>query len=66
MGKVETLQQHVQALSPAELATFRSWFLDFDWAEWERQIERDVHAGKLDALAEKALGHHASGQTTPL
>jgi len=66
MGTVETLQQHVEALSPAELAEFRTWFLDFDWAEWDREIERDAHTGKLDAWAQKALGDHASGQTTPL
>jgi len=66
MGRVESIEQQVQALSPTDLAEFRAWFLDFDWAVWDRQFERDVHAGKLDALAEKALGDHASGRTTPL
>ena len=53
-------------LSPDELAQLRAWFLEFDWALWDRQFERDVAAGKLDALAEKALRDHASGKTTPL
>jgi len=66
MAGVDDLAQQVRALSPAELAHFRAWFLEFDWAAWDRQIERDVHAGKLDELAEKALRDHASGQTTPL
>jgi len=66
MGKIEKIEQEVQALSPEELAQFRAWFLEFDWAVWDRQIERDVGAGKLDALAEKALRDHASGRTTPL
>jgi len=56
----------VQALSPEELAQFRAWFLEFDWATWDHQIERDVQAGRLDALAEKALRDHAAGKTTPL
>jgi len=55
-----------QALSPEELAQFRAWFLEFDWATWDHQIERDVQAGRLDALAEKALRDHAAGKTTPL
>ncbi len=66
MGKVETIEQPIQALSAEELKEFRAWFLEFDWAAWDRQIERDVSAGKLDALAEKALRDHASGKTSPL
>ena len=66
MGKVEKIEQQVQALSPEELAQFRAWFLEFDWAAWDRQIERDVRAGRLDALAEQALHDHATGKTKPL
>ena len=66
MSKIEELEQKVQALSPEELARFREWFLEFDWAAWDRQLERDVRAGKLDALAEKALRDHAVGKTKPL
>jgi hypothetical protein len=66
MSKIEELEQKVQALSPEELAQFREWFLEFDWAAWDRQLARDVGAGKLDALAEKALRDHAAGKTKPL
>jgi hypothetical protein len=66
MGRVESIEQQVQALSPEELAQFRAWFLAFDWAAWDHQIERDARAGKLDALAEKALRDHASGKTTAI
>ena len=55
MGDVEKIEQEVQALSPAELARFRAWFLEYDWAAWDRQFERDVQAGRLDDLAENAL-----------
>ncbi len=66
MSKVERIEQEVQALSLAELAEFRAWFLEYDWAAWDRQLERDVEAGRLDDLAEKALRDHAAGKTTPL
>jgi hypothetical protein len=66
MSKIEELEQRVQALSPEELSQFREWFLEFDWAVWDRQLERDVRAGKLDALADKALRDHAAGKTKPL
>ena len=66
MSKIEKIEQDVQALSPEELAQFRAWFLEYDWAAWDRQIERDDQAGRLDDLAAKALRDHAAGQTTPL
>jgi len=66
MGKVEKIEQEAQALSHAELAQFRAWVLEYEWAAWDRQLERDVQAGRLDDLAEKALRDHAAGNTTPL
>ncbi len=66
MGKVEKIEQDVQALSPDELAEFRAWFLEYDWAAWDRQLERDVQNGRLDDLAERALRDHAAGKTTRL
>ena len=66
MGNVEKIEQDVQALSPEELAQFRAWFLEYDWAAWDRQLERDVQAGKLDQLADRALRDHAAGKTKPL
>jgi hypothetical protein len=66
VGRIEDLEQQVQALSPEELAQFRAWFLGFDWAMWDQQLERDVREGRLDQLADKALRDHASGQTRPL
>ena len=66
MSKIEKIEQDVQALSPGELAQFRAWFLEYDWAAWDRQIERDAQAGRLDDLAAKALRDHAAGKSTPL
>jgi hypothetical protein len=64
MGKVEKIEQDVQALAPDELAEFHAWFLEYDWAAWDRQLERDARNGRLDDLAEKALRDHAAGKTT--
>ncbi len=64
MSKLKALEQRVSALSAEELAEFRRWFAEFDAAAWDREIERDVKAGKLDALAEEALRDHARGKST--
>ncbi len=33
---------------------------------WDRQIEQDAKAGRLDPLAEQALRDHAEGRTTEI
>jgi len=66
MSNVEALEIQVEQLAPHELEAFRSWFLEFDADAWDRQIEKDAAAGKLDALADKALADHAAGRTTKL
>jgi len=66
MDKVDKIEKDVQALSSEELAEFRVWFLEHDWAAWDRVLERDVRSGKLDGLADKALRDHAAGNTKPL
>ena len=66
MSRVEKLEQQVQSLSPDELAEFRTWFQEFDWAVWDARITADAKAGKLDALADKALQEHAGRKTTQL
>ena len=64
MSKLEALEKRISALSAEELAGFRRWFTEFDAAAWDREIERDVKAGKLDALADEALSDHVGGKST--
>jgi hypothetical protein len=66
MGKIENIERQIEELSPVELAHFRAWFLEFDWAVWDRHLAADVQAGKLDRLSQQALRDHAAGKTTPL
>ena len=66
MTKVEKLEREVQGLTGEELAAFRDWFAAFDAAMWDRQIEADAKAGRLDALADEALADHRAGRTRKL
>jgi hypothetical protein len=66
MGKIEQIEREIQELTPAELETFRKWFLEFDAAAWDRQIEEDARAGKLDRLAARALKAFESGSCSEL
>jgi len=66
MGKIKNLEEQIRALSPEEFARLREWFAQFDAEAWDRQLEADVKAGKLDKLAERALRAHTAGQSTEL
>lgn len=66
MGNVRSIEKAVEALPPADLAEFRRWFAEFDAAAWDRQIEQDAAAGKLDELAAEALTDFRSGPAREL
>ncbi len=64
MSTLEQIENAVHQLSPAELAAFRAWFTQLDAEAWDRQIEEDIAAGRLDALAEEALDDLRNGRCT--
>ena len=63
MSELEEIEQRIRRLSSQELAQFRAWFAEFDHALWDRQIEQDSKAGKLDKLAAEALADYKAGKT---
>ena len=66
MSTLKEIESAVSQLSANELTAFRDWFAVFDAAAWDRQIEADVAAGKLDELAQQALQHLREGRCTDL
>jgi hypothetical protein len=66
MSTVTEIERAVSDLPPEELARFREWFLEFDARAWDEQIERDVAAGRLDALGDAALAEFRAGRSRPL
>jgi hypothetical protein len=66
MTKLEALERQVQSLSPEELEAFRSWFVEYDWAKWDGELEAHIAEGKLDGMAAEALEDHRRGNTKPI
>ena len=62
MNVVESIEKEIEKLSPKELAEFRQWFHQYDADAWDKQIEADAAAGKLDILAGEALSEYESGK----
>ena len=60
------IERAIERLPPEELARLRAWFAEFDGARWDRQIEEDVAAGRLDDLAKEAISDLRQGRCTDL
>ena len=63
---IEDLEKAVAKLPPDQFAKFREWFDEFDAARFDQKIERDASAGKLDALADRAIDDFRKGRAREL
>ena len=61
MSDVKAIENAVKSLPPQEFAEFRNWFAEFDTAAWDRQIELDLAAGKLDGVLSEAHADYRGG-----
>jgi len=66
MSEVKQLAKRIENLTPRDFAEFRAWFFEFDARVWDRQIEADVKAGKLDGLIAEALADYKAGKAREL
>ena len=56
----------IESLPEKEYSEFRRWFLERDWAKWDRQIEADSASGRLDFLVREAQRGKAKGSLKDL
>jgi hypothetical protein len=54
MSKIDDLKAEVEKLPSEEFSEFFRWMTDKDWERWDREIEADSDAGKLDFLVHEA------------
>ena len=66
MTRVATIEAEIEKLSRSELEELRDWLLEKDWEAWDRQIEADSAAGRLQDLFDKALAAHRAGESTEI
>ena len=62
MTTADEIKQAVLSLPEAEYAKIMDWFHELAEDAWDRQIEEDVLAGRVDTLAAEALEAKARGQ----
>jgi hypothetical protein len=63
---VKELQSAVSSLPAEELDQFSRWFEEFLADQWDRRIEADILAGRLDAAGRRADEEFEAGRCTPL
>ncbi|BAP55904.1 hypothetical protein THII_1607 [Thioploca ingrica] len=64
--EIRFLESKVAKLDNDSFSKFRDWFIQFDQARWDKKLEADSNAGKLDFLINAALAEHQAGKTRDL
>ena len=54
MSSIAEIKQAIISLTRSDYAKLMHWLDDYDWGEWDRQIEEDSAEGKLDFLVSQA------------
>ena len=65
MSTVEEIETAIGELPRDQLFRLITWIKDRYEIEWDRQIEADVKAGKLEQFAHEALSEYRAGRTSP-
>lgn len=63
---VQDIQTAIAELPAGEIESLLAWIEEYRADAWDRQIERDVEAGRFDALRERVRGQRQAGQCRPL
>lgn len=62
MATIDQIEAAILQLPPEDLRRLSEWVLELDQQRWDMELERDIAAGKLDALAEEALADFKAGR----
>lgn len=62
MTTLKEIENAISQLPEDQLNRFREWFDVFDAKSWDKQLEADVRAGKLDRIADGALEQYRAGR----
>jgi hypothetical protein len=66
MTKLEKIEQDIASLESADLRKLSDWLAEYQADLWDKQIEEDSKAGKLDKLFAEAKAEIAAGKVRPL
>lgn len=66
MSTVQEIEAAISKLKPEEIKAVGNWLDGLREEMWDRQIEADAKAGRLDMLMEEAKQDYLAGRCKPL
>ena len=63
---LKELEAEISRLPESDLAAFARWFDEYRADTWDRRIEEDIQAGRLNAAGRRADDEFEAGKCTPL
>jgi hypothetical protein len=66
LSRIDQLKAEIESLPSEEIAEIFRWLSEKDWEKWDKEIEADSQAGKLDFLAREARDEKAKGRLKDL
>jgi hypothetical protein len=66
LSRIDRLKVEIESLPGEEIAELFRWLSEKDWEKWDKEIEADSQAGKLDFLAREARDEKAKGRLKDL
>ncbi len=61
MSKIDELKAEIERLPSEQFAELFQWLSEKDWERWDKEIEADSQAGRLDFLVREARDEKAKG-----
>ena len=63
---VKEIELAITQLPAKDLGELAAWFADYCAGMWDKQIEQDLKAGRLDALLQEVNAEVEAGLSQPL
>ena len=63
---VQEIEQAISRLPPNQLHELAAWLADYHHQVWDKQIETDLDAGRLDSVIAAAEKEYQAGLARPL
>jgi Fe-S cluster biosynthesis and repair protein YggX len=64
--KIDELKAEIESLPSEEFAEIFRWLSEKDWERWDKEIEADSQAGRLDFLVREAREEKSKGNLKDL
>ncbi len=63
---LQDIETAIATLPPDDVVALSQWLEEFLADQWDRQIEEDIKAGRLDKAGRRADADFEAGRCTPL